>query len=112
MVAVLAALIAVGCGDSAGSCSEDVAQPSISLEVTPATAKVGVGETVAFAAHQRTCEGELQAVPEASWSSANETIVTVDAATGVATAKAVGKAVISAAWGPGTASATLEVMPP
>ena len=115
IVAVLGMTIAVGCGGGdadAGACSEDTASPSITLEVTPSSAKVGVGQTAAFAVHRQTCEGELQSVPEATWSSANEAIATVDATTGVATAKAAGKVTISATWGPGRADALLEVTPP
>lgn len=84
---------------------------SISLVATPNMATVRVGQTATFVVRMARSNGALDPVPEARWSSGNDSIATIDAITGVAKGIAPGRAQLTATYGPGVANATIEVVP-
>lgn len=97
------------CGADGGE-REEVTS-SISLVATPNSATVKVGQTATFVVRMARSNGALDPVPEARWSSGNESVATIDAITGLAKGIAPGRAQLTATYGPGTAFASIEVVP-
>lgn len=108
-VFTLTMLPACGSSSSDGGCDEGPTS-SISLVAVPDSATVKVGASATFVAKIARCDG-LSPIPEARWASGNPAVATIDAVTGVTKGVAPGKAQLSATYGPGTAFATIDVVP-
>jgi|GEM_PF-1353610 len=104
--ASLAAFLALG------SCSKDSTSPSpavAAIHVTPGTDTVGtLGRTVTFVAQPVDANGS-PVTATVVWRSSNPSVVTVDSATGLATAVTNGSAVISAHVGNVSGQGTMAV---
>lgn len=98
----------MGCGDASSNPPEQTS--SITLVVRPDAATLRVGSTVTLVARMARGDGTWDPVP-ASWSSSNPGLATVDASTGVVRGVAPGRVGLTASYGPGTASATIEIVP-
>lgn len=96
-----------GCAAHADASPEQTS--SVSIVARPDRVTARVGEVVRFAALLQRRDG-AEAVP-ATWSSTDPRVATVDGNTGVAVGVAPGKVAIEARYGPGTASATLTIVP-
>ena len=98
----------MGCGDASSNPPEQTS--SITLVVRPDAATLRVGSTVTLVARMARADGTWDPAP-ASWSASNPGLATVDASTGVVRGVAPGRVGMTASYGPGTASATIEVLP-
>jgi len=107
----LVLIVLPACGSSESGSEREQATSSISLVATPNSATIRVGATATFVVRMARGDGTLDPVPEARWSSGNEGIATIDPVTGIAKGVAPGRAQLSASYGPGTASASIEVTP-
>jgi hypothetical protein len=78
----------------------DSGLPNIGIEVSPANPSVASGNTVLFTAQYVVSDGSRAAIPSGlSWVSLQTAIATIDAASGLATAKSAGDARIQASAG-------------
>ena len=112
-IGFLATALLAGCGGGDQGRDPILGVPAatlVSLAVTPAAPTIALGATQQFTATATYSDGTTQAVA-AAWTSATPAVATVPAATGLATGAGAGSAVISAAYGGKTASATLTVTP-
>ncbi len=103
---------AVACGDGAMEPSPPPPEPprATMVAVTPATAQLtALGATVWFSAEVRDQNGQVMAGAVVTWSSAADSVATVDAS-GLATAVGNGTAPITAAAGSVTGTAVAVVM--
>ncbi len=82
-----------------------------SIEVTPATATIQVGQTQSFTAVAKDASGNPISGVSFTWESSNTSVATVNSS-GVATGVAAGTAQIRAKVGSVTGTATLTVSPP
>jgi len=113
-IGFLATALLAGCGGGDQGRDPLLGVPAatlVSLAVTPAAPSIALGATQQFTANATYSDGTVQAVT-AAWTSASPAVATVAAATGLATGTGAGSAVIGAAYGGKTASATLTVIPP
>jgi uncharacterized protein YjdB len=99
---------AAACGDSSGPSPNAVA----TVDVTPATVALGVGQTRQLAASPKNRAGAVVAGKSTTWSSSSVAIATVDAA-GLVRGVAAGSATITATVDGkvGTASVTVTALP-
>jgi uncharacterized protein YjdB len=112
-VGFLAATLLAGCGGGDQGRDPILGVPGatlVSLAVTPLAPSIALGATQQFSASATLSDGSTQPVT-ATWTSATPAVATVGGATGLATGVSPGTAVISAAYGGKTASATLTVTP-
>lgn len=113
ILAVLGAPAA--CGDGSNHVvvrKEDGEEIVITLTVNPATATKLVGETQRYSAVASDGKGELDVSEVVAWSSSSEDIATIDAKTGIATARSRGTVVITAKVENVVATAELVVKGP
>jgi len=110
-LAALALLSACGGGDQGRDPILGLPSATLaSLAVTPASATLASGAVQQLTATATYSDGQTRDVSTASaWTSATPASASVGAATGLATAVAPGSAIISAAFGGKTASASLTV---
>lgn len=101
-------LALLGCGDAASGPPEVTS--SITLVARPDTATLHVGATLTLTAQRARGDGTWDPVP-AQWVSSNPGLATVDANTGVVRGVAPGRVGLTASYGPGTASASVDVVP-
>ena len=96
-------------GSAVGSAEVTVSQEVAGVSVSPsADTLVALGDTVRLAAQARDANGHVVAHAGFAWASADEAVVTVDAA-GLATAVANGSASVTASSGSGVGSAEVTV---
>ena len=101
------AVITAKCGDVSATCAVTVvATPVESVTLNQTTASLRVGQTVTLTA---TVQPEDATDKTVTWSSSNEAVATVDAE-GKVTAKALGKAVITASCGDASATCAVTVV--
>src|SRR5258705_1999 len=104
--------VQVAAGSARGSTAISVAQRVSTVEVTPATSTLtALGATQALSAVARDANGRNVAGAAIAWSSSDASVASVDAATGVVTAKAGGSATITAASGAAQGRAMVTVNP-
>ena len=102
------AVITASCGDASATCAVTVIPtPAESVTLSQTTASLKVGQTVTLTATVMPEDATDKAV---TWTSSNEAVATVDA-NGKVTAKALGKAVITAKSGDVSATCTVTVEP-
>lgn len=106
---MLALLLATALGGCSGSAEEPEVTSSVSIVVRPDSATARVGVAVRFAALLQRRDGAEPVA--AQWSSRDPRVATIDPGTGVAVGLTPGKVAIEAHYGPGTASAILEIVP-
>lgn len=107
--------VPVACGDGSNHVvirKEDGEEIVITLTVNPATATKLVGETQRYSAVASDEKGKLDVSEVVAWSSSSEDIATIDAKTGVATARSRGTVVITAKVENVVATAELVVKEP
>ncbi|MES2346785.1 MAG: Ig-like domain-containing protein [Pseudomonadota bacterium] len=112
-VGFLAATLLAGCGGGDQGRDPILGVPGatlVSLAVTPLAPSIALGTTQQFSASATLSDGSTQPVT-ATWTSATPAVATIGGATGLATSVSPGTAIISAAYGGKTASATLTVTP-
>ena len=105
------AVIAAASGSAVGSATVTVAQAVAAVSVSPATASLEVGDTLRLSAEATDANGHAVAGAAFSWSSADESVATVDDA-GLVTAVAEGEAAVTATSGSASGSAAVSVSPP
>ncbi len=109
---VLALLVGghlLGCGGGDGGPTQPPPPTVTSVEVTPATQTLtAFGETFQFSAVAKDAGGRTVAGRTFTWTSSDEVVATVDAATGLATAVGNGTATITARTGGVSGSAELS----
>jgi uncharacterized protein YjdB len=104
------ATITATSGSAAGSAELLVEQVAASVTVTPATAALNsIGDTQQFTAVVRDANGNIVSAAPLAWSSSNLSTTTIDAATGLATARDNGSTTITATSGSAAGSAELLV---
>ncbi len=109
-LAVLGAPTACGDGtDKVTVRNSDGDEEVITLAVNPATATKLVGETQRYFATAVGSDGELDVSRLVAWTSSDKVIATIDAKSGIATARALGTVVITAKVGNVVATAELIV---
>lgn len=110
MKTVSLVLLCTGLACGGSSAPARTPAPLASIAVTPSTASVAAGATVAFSAAGKDAYGGDVALPAPAWSSSDTTVATVDAASGVATGvKAGGPVTITASAGGKSGTAKLTV---
>ncbi len=109
-VAVGTATITASSEGKSGTSAITVYVPVASVAVAPPTATVLVTQTAQFAATTKDAQGNTLTGRLVTWGSSNTNVATVDA-TGLATAKAVGTATITATSEGRSGTATLTVNP-
>jgi len=109
------AVISVHSGDKAAQITVTVQQLTAAVSVTPATDTLLPGQTVTLVAQAKDALGTpLSPTPAAAWSTSNAAVVTIDAASGLATAQLVAastQATLTATIAGQTGSAQLTVDP-
>ena len=107
--ALLAAILASGCGDGAIEPSAPPSPVPAAVTVSPASATLqSLGETVRLTAAVRDQNGQAMSGAAVAWASSNPAVATVDAS-GLATAVANGTATVTATAGAASGAATLTV---
>lgn len=96
-------------GKSATATITITAVPVASIVVTPATSSLLVGGTVQLSATTKDAAGNPLSGRPVAWSSSDATVASVDAATGLVTAHALGTATITATSETKTATAQITV---
>src|SRR6185436_4547362 len=96
VLVALAVAAAMGCGDDLSSSGKYTR-----IQVAPPSAALHVGETQTFQATGVAADGTLTllASPTVVWSSSDASVASIDPASGVATAVALGSATITATVG-------------
>jgi uncharacterized protein YjdB len=115
-VGFLGAALVAGCGGGGDQGRDPVlgvpAADLVSIAVTPAVQTVAIGVTQQFTATASYSDGSARDVtPDAAWSSAETTVATVNASSGIAVGVAGGDAAITAAFEGKSGSAMLKVSP-
>lgn len=105
-LSTLAVLLALACG---GSSTGPAANTVASIDVTPASATLSVGQTRQFAASPRTANGAVITGKSATWQSSSSSVATVDG-TGLVRAIAAGTTTITASVEGRTGTATVTVL--
>ena len=107
--ALLAAILASGCGDGAIEPSAPSSPVPAAVTVSPASATLqSLGETVRLTAAVRDQNGQAMSNAAVAWASSNPSVATVDAS-GLATAVGNGTATVTATAGAASGAATLTV---
>ena len=107
--ALLAAILAGGCGDGAIEPSAPPSPVPSAVTVSPASATLqSLGETVRLTAAVRDQNGQAMSGAAVAWASSNPSVATVDAS-GLATAVGNGTATVTATAGAASGAATLTV---
>jgi hypothetical protein len=105
----------MACGDGSNKVAvreQDGDEEVITLSVDPATATKVVGETQRYFAKASGSDGELDVSRLVTWSSSDDDIASIDAKTGIATARAPGTVAITATVSNVIATAELIVRRP
>jgi hypothetical protein len=116
-VGFLVTALVAGCGGGGDQGRDPIlglpAASLVSVAVTPATASVAIGAAQQFVATASYSDGSSRDVTAtgAAWTSATPAVATVNATGGLATGVSAGSAVITAAFGGKSGSATLTVLP-
>jgi uncharacterized protein YjdB len=115
-VGFLGAALVAGCGGGGDQGRDPIlgvpAAVLVSIAVTPAVQTVAIGATQQFTATASYSDGSARDVtPDAAWSSAETTVATVNASSGIAVGVAGGDAAITAAFEGKSGSAMLKVSP-
>jgi uncharacterized protein YjdB len=99
LLAVIGAAVVVGCDSPVRTPEIAAAEPGGCLvggvTVSPATLALSVGDTARFAAKVNACPGQILS-SAVKWRSSNRAIVSVDSASGLAQAVALGQASVTA----------------
>jgi uncharacterized protein YjdB len=110
-VAAGTAVITATAGGQSATASITVQVPVAAVEVTPATATIGTGETVQLTAALEDASGNPLTGRTVTWSSSNDGVATVNA-TGLVTGVAAGPATITATSEGVSGSASITVQEP
>jgi Tol biopolymer transport system component len=111
MIPVIAAIAAIACDGGSPAGPGEIPTPVASVVVAPDTATLSVGETRSLQAKVYAADGRMLSGRGGAWSSNDATVVTVDA-TGKATARAAGLAIVTAQVEGRVGKATLRVPTP